>query len=135
MKKWIKIALIAAVAAVLIAGIALGWYLWRVHRYQANVAALTYQDIDITKISDGVYLGSCDEDFVAADVRVTVQGGRLVKIELLRHKTERGAKAESIINEMLQKQTTDVDVISGATNSSKVIKKAVENALLGRKPT
>ncbi len=34
---------------------------------------------------------------------------------------------------MTEQQTTDVDAVSGATNSSIVIKKAVENALTGEK--
>ena len=37
--------------------------------------------------------------------------------------------AETVINEIVDEQRIDVDAVSGATNSSIVIKKAVENAL------
>ncbi|WP_313562885.1 FMN-binding protein [Ruminiclostridium cellobioparum] len=45
----------------------------------------------------------------------------------------RGAKAEAIVDKIISEQSVTVDVISGATNSSKVILKAVENALESQK--
>ena len=51
------------------------------------------------------------------------------KIRILEHKNERGQAAETIVDQIVSEQKIDVDAISGATNSSKVIKKAVENAL------
>lgn len=39
--------------------------------------------------------------------------------------------AETIIDKIIDEQKIDVDAVSGATNSSTVIKKAVENALKG----
>ena len=51
------------------------------------------------------------------------------KIRILEHKNERGQVAETIVDQIVSEQKIDVDAISGATNSSKVIKKAVENAL------
>lgn len=35
--------------------------------------------------------------------------------------------------QFIEEQKIDVDVVSGATNSSTVVKKAVENALTGEK--
>jgi len=60
---------------------------------------------------------------------VTVKDGSITKIDLVKHKNEHGSSAEQILESILDKQTPDVDVISGATNSSRVIMKAVENAL------
>ena len=37
--------------------------------------------------------------------------------------------AVAVIDEILKSQSLDVDVVSGATNSSKTIMKAIENAL------
>lgn len=42
---------------------------------------------------------------------------------------ERGESAEKIVDEIIKEQRSDVDVVTGATNSSNVIKKAVEEAL------
>ena len=41
-----------------------------------------------------------------------------------------GEKAEEIIYEVINMQSIDVDTVSGATYSSKVILKAIENALI-----
>ena len=60
---------------------------------------------------------------------VTVSRGVITDIELLEHKNGRGAPAETIINDILRRQDVNVDAVSGATNSSRVIMKAVENAL------
>ena len=60
---------------------------------------------------------------------MTIKNHAIAQIELLEHDHERGAKAESIIDTMITKQTIDVDTVSGATNSSLVIKKACENAV------
>lgn len=104
-------------------------YIRRVNRYQESVSKLTYENIDILSIVDGTYIGECNVDFIYSKVRVIIKGGEITKIDLLEHKNERGSTAENIINDIIKEQRIDVDAISGATNSSKVIKKAVENAI------
>ncbi len=54
---------------------------------------------------------------------------KITNIEILQHKNERGESAEKIVDEIIKEQRSDVDVVTGATNSSNVIKKAVEEAL------
>lgn len=104
-------------------------YLVKVWNYQKTVKSLTYSDIAIEDIESGTYIGECNVDFIYAKVAVTMEDGAITQIEILEHKNERGAPAERIIDDMIQQQSIDVDAITGATNSSKVIKKAVENAL------
>lgn len=67
--------------------------------------------------------------YIYAKVNVSVRDELITNVEIITHNNERGAKAEAITDRILEKQTSKVDSISGATNSSKVIKKAVENAL------
>ena len=74
-------------------------------------------------------------DFIYAKVEVTVQNGEITNINILEHRHERGKTAEVIADSMVDEQKIDVDAISGATNSSTVIKKAVENALKSKKLT
>ena len=57
----------------------------------------------------------------------------MANIDILEHKNGRGSPAEVVTDRIIEKQKIDVDAISGATNSSIVIKKAVENALTGEK--
>ena len=72
-------------------------------------------------------------DFVYAKVEVTVQNGVIAGIDILEHKNGRGSRAEVVVDRIIEEQKIEVDAVSGATNSSTVIKKAVENALTGEK--
>ncbi|QTX33854.1 FMN-binding protein [Aminithiophilus ramosus] len=62
-------------------------------------------------------------------MRVTVEGGVVTAIDLLRHENGRGEKAEIVVDRVLAAQSLRVDAVSGATGSSKVILKAIERAL------
>ena len=68
-------------------------------------------------------------DCIYAKVEVTIQNGEITGIRILEHKNERGQAAEAVVDRIVAEQRIDVDAVSGATNSSTVLKKAVENAL------
>ena len=104
-------------------------YLKNVADYKQAVKETTFEKINISDIPDGVYIGEYDVDFIYAKVEATVKNGEVSNINILEHRHERGETAEAIINKIVEEQKIDVDIISGATNSSIVIKKAVENAL------
>lgn len=104
-------------------------YLKNVADYKQAVKETTFEKINISDIPDGVYIGEYDVDFIYAKVEATVKNGEVSNINILEHRHERGETAEAIINKIVKEQKIDVDIISGATNSSIVIKKAVENAL------
>ena len=110
-------------------------YLKSVADYKKAVTETTFEDIHISDIPDGVYVGEYDVDYIYAKVEVTVQNGEITNINILEHRNERGKTAEVIADSIVDEQNIDVDAISGATNSSTVIKKAVENALKSRKLT
>ena len=128
-------AVLIVVSALLVIGLlAGGLYLKSIGDYKAKVNALTFDEIDLSQAADGVYEGQCDTGVVRARVQVTVRDHRLESIELLEHENGKGAPAEVILERMLQHQTTAVDTVSGATCSSKVLRKAVENALAAGLP-
>ena len=104
-------------------------YLKSVADYKQAVKETTFEEINISDIPDGVYIGEYDVNFIYARVEVTVQNGEITNINILEHRHERGKTAEVITDSIVDEQKIDVDAISGATNSSTVIKKAVENAL------
>ena len=110
-------------------------YLKSVADYKQAVKETTFEEINISDIYDGVYIGEYDVNFIYAKVEVTVQNGEITNINILEHRHERGKTAEVITDSIVDEQKIDVDAISGATNSSTVIKKAVENALKSRKLT
>ena len=96
-----------------------------------ELANASVRDIDISELADGVYTGSYSMFPVSAKVKVTVKGQRITGIELLEHDNGRGAPAEVIPGRVVEAQSLDVEAVSGATYSSKVILKAIENALEG----
>ena len=100
---------------------------------EANLKALsgtTIAQVDLTQKADGTYKGSYSVFPVSAKVSVTVIDHKITAIELVEHKNGQGAKAEVIPDRVLSAQSLQVDSIAGATYSSKVILKAIENALL-----
>jgi uncharacterized protein with FMN-binding domain len=97
--------------------------------YKNNIKGIEITEVNFSTIPDGKYVGDFDAGYIYAKVQVTVQDGNITDIELLKHKNERGQKAESIIGRIKSEQRLDVDAVSGATNSSRGIKKAIDNAL------
>lgn len=107
-------------------------YLKSVTDYKKAVRETVFSNINISNVPDGIYVGEYDVDFVYAKVDVTVQNGIITNIDIVEHKNGRGKPAEVIVDRIMEEQKIDVDAVSGATNSSVVIKKAVENALKGK---
>jgi uncharacterized protein with FMN-binding domain len=130
MKQSIKKAAAAIIAfAILIGGIALAAYLKQVADYKRSVSETSIEEICLSDIPNGVYIGECDVNFIYAKVEVTIKNGEITGIRILGHKNERGQAAEAVVDRIVAEQRIDVDAVSGATNSSTVLKKAVENAL------
>jgi len=117
---------------VIIAGVIFGLYLQRVNTYQDMVKNTIVSDVDISDIPDGSYIGEYDVDIIYAKVEVIVKSGLISDIIILEHRNDRGNTAESITGDIITTQSIDVDAVSGATNSSTVLRKAVELALAGR---
>ena len=84
---------------------------------------------DLTRVNDGVWKGEWNTALVSAETAVTVTGHRIVSVEILRHDCGLGRPAEAITGSVVKAQSLDVDMVSGATGSSRVILKSVEQAL------
>jgi uncharacterized protein with FMN-binding domain len=87
-------------------------------------------DLELTNVEDGIYKGEFSLLPVKAVVQVSVKDHQIQEIKILEHKNGLGEKAEIIIDRVIEKQSSDVDKVSGATVSSKVLLKAIENALV-----
>ena len=90
---------------------------------------LPIADIDLFQTEDGTYVGSYNVFPVLAEVEVTVLNQTIIAIDLIKHRHGQGAPAEIITGKVIEAQSLEVDVTSGATYSSKVILKAIEEAL------
>lgn len=124
-----RIILFTAILLFLIGLIFTAAYLKSVADYKKAVKETIFSNLDISDVPDGVYVGEYDVDFIYAKVEVTVQNRVITNIDILEHKNGRGSPAEIVVDRIIEEQKIDVDAVSGATNSSIVIKKAVENAL------
>lgn len=125
-----KKVMIGIIAAVLFIGMVSGVkYAMDLMYYKEKMSSVTIGEVDLSRVNDGTYIGSFDARLISAAVSVTVRSGEITDIKLLDHKYDKGGTAVAVVDEILKEQSLDVDVVSGATNSSKTILKAVENAL------
>jgi len=129
MRKNQKIILGVIATGILIGVFFGGKYVLDLMYYKEEMSAVSIDNIDLEDVNDGTYIGSYNAKIISATVSVSVKNGKITDIELLEHKYERGGSAAVIIDEILKEQSLEVDAVSGATNSSKTILKAVENAL------
>lgn len=87
--------------------------------------------IDTSSLQDGTYTGSGTGFSGTITVQVTVSGGRIADIQVV-SSDDTGTwfeDAKGVIQEVLDAQSTSVDVVSGATYSSRGILQAIRNAL------
>lgn len=84
---------------------------------------------DLSYVSDGTYIGEYSVTPVYVKVEVSIKNHQLIDIAILQHNNGLGSSAEHIVNDIIKKQSLNIDAISGATVSSKCILKAVENAI------
>ena len=85
-------------------------------------------------VKDGTYKGSANGYGGKVTVNVTVSKKTMTAIDVVSAPGETDSffqRAKGVIDEMLTEQSTDVDVMSGATYSSNGIIGAVKNALFG----
>ena len=97
-----------------------------------NLKDIVITSPDLSVIADGTYRGDSKAGPVRVTLDVTVHDRAMTTIEIIRHFNGLGKKAEAIVPAIIAAQSLEVDVVSGATGSSKAILKAVENALAGQ---
>jgi uncharacterized protein with FMN-binding domain len=86
--------------------------------------------VDPAKFADGTYEGSYRGGPNKAIVEVTIKDNAIVNIKIIQHQAWKGKKAEeTIVERIIARQSTRVDAVSGATNSSRVIMNAVQLAI------
>ncbi len=88
------------------------------------------QPLSQDALIDGVYEGYYKTGLNAASVEVTIENRQIKRIKILNHDAWKGKKAEPVIvKRIIEQQSTNVDAVSGATNSSHVIMNAVQKAV------
>ena len=90
------------------------------------------------ELEDGIYQGEGNGFAGKIKVSVEVKNQKITDIRILSVEADDDAffsRAKGVIAEIIEKQSCEVDVVSGATYSSKGIIHAVKNALTGEKDT
>ncbi|RAM60869.1 FMN-binding protein [Mesotoga sp. SC_3PWM13N19] len=93
-----------------------------------ELGTLEFAPLNLSQLTDRHYEGNFAAGIVGAAVIVVVSGHEIKSIEIVRHNHGRGKSAEANTASLIENQSVEVIVISGATYSSKVILKAIENA-------
>ncbi len=128
MKTMLKV-LLGFLIVIIIAGASM-WI--KLNQNMNTIKEIPIEDIDFTTYEDGIYEGLYYyEDQIGAKVEVHIEDGNIINIVLVEHVYGLGQKAESIIDEVILEQSIDVDYISGASTSSKVILLAIDDAMKG----
>ncbi len=128
MKKSSKIIFFVLAVILIVGGAVAAKYFSDLSSYRQAVEEITIGEVDLSTIPDGTYTGSSEVIWVGATVEVTVMDHRITEIKL-DHRHGQGEAAEVITDHVIEAQSLQVDIISGVTSSSKVILKAIENAL------
>ena len=124
-KKWLLLLIIPVVFAIIILsfiGIILG-------KMKKQLEQIDTSTVYISQVADGIYMGESETELVKVAVNVTVKDGKIENIDILKHECGKGKPAERIIESIIQKNNVEVDAVSGATVSSRVIQDAVRTAL------
>ncbi|MBX4260531.1 FMN-binding protein [Clostridium estertheticum] len=88
---------------------------------------------DASQLKDGDYTGKYNGGRWSNEVNVTIKDKKVTKIDVVKSVVfEKLEVSRELFNKVIKKQGTNVDVISGATVTSKAYLKSIENALENR---
>lgn len=97
---------------------------------KAGADKLVLAPLNLTSLADGTYRGSARVLHVAASLSVVVQDHRITDVSYVEKPS--GAEVPKLAAEVVTAQSLSVDAVSGATISTKVTLKAIDNALGAR---
>lgn len=128
MKRSIRILMIVLCTLILL-GVGISLAFRQVESNLLNLIALPVLQAMPLSLADGTYEGSYSTFPIKVRVQVHVLDQRIQAISLFEHRNGQGEAAEAILKTIVANQSLAIDTVSGATYSSIVILKAVEQAL------
>jgi uncharacterized protein with FMN-binding domain len=93
-------------------------------------AKLVIKDTNSSSLKDGSYTGKYEEGRWTNEIKVTVKNGKIATLDVIKDVTfPKPEWTKELFHKVIEKQSVQVDVISGATVTSKAYLKSIENAL------
>ena len=128
MRKQTKI-FVTILVFLMLMGLGIVYFIQKTETSLSELESLQIEDVDLTLIEDGMYEGFYSVFPVSVEVKVTVLNHVITNIEIIKHINGQGSQAEVIIEAVLVEQSLEVDLVTDATYSSKVILLAIQDAL------
>ncbi len=95
-----------------------------------DIKRMVINDVDLSKIDDGVYTGMFKKFRWLYEFEVTVRDHRIVSVKpTSKVKSGFSKIVDGAAEAIVKKQSVQIDAVCGATVDTKAIQKAVENAL------
>ncbi len=123
--KPLRIILLVLVSMIIIVAIFGGIYSWL---FTSSIGKININEVDIATLPDGTYHGSYKKYHVSVEVVVTIEDHQVAGIEIINDVWNKQVIAE-VLNKVVQEQSLQVELVSGASANQKVALKAVEEAL------
>jgi uncharacterized protein with FMN-binding domain len=88
-------------------------------------------EIDLSSIADGEYQGSCSISRWTNALRVTVKDHKIVRVDVVKKMMSNAPDdfVAEVFKRIIEKQSLDIDAVSGATATTKGFQIAVADAL------
>jgi len=128
MTGWIIAGII--VMALAIAG-GIGWS--KISKEHRQIRSLPLNKVNFANLKDGTYKGSFEGGMYKwreNEIQVQVENGQVINIQVLQHKENQSKEfTDKLFNRVMKAQSLQVDIVTGATLTSKAYLQGVENAL------
>ena len=126
MKKLLKVVLVLIVLFILISG----GFLFYLSRGLEAGSQLVSHDVNLLLLDDGVYLGKYDGGRWSNEVAVKIKNHKISEITIINDVMfSKPEVIDELFSRVTENQSVNVDVVSGATVTSKAYLKSIEHAL------
>jgi len=117
------------VATGVLIGLALSTSVLMQYLQLSHYRTLQINEVDLSSVADGQYVGKVDYSF-QYEVEVIIENQTIKDIKFLKNRDSHYARlAEGIKKKIIDRQKINIDTVTGATTTSKIMMKVIEKAL------
>jgi len=131
-KKILIIVLVVVAAIIVIGGLVLKTTIDKLDKGLEELMAIEIENVELSEVPNGTYSGAYKQFPIDVEVSVVLRDGKIQDIDILKHVNGKGKDGEKVIDRVMSEQSLEVDTVTGATYSSIVILKAIEQALINK---